>query len=241
MTQWLCHLSTFQREMHDIVSWRAVKKKRDLPQTVRSLQLHRKSRGSITRTAVIGNLRAIRSRGSGIRGRVQAQTDTSTESLTNDSTVDGHLRTSKQGRARQQPVHAWRNASPSPHWELSSIDCALESASILKKGLDLSAQPLPWFPQSLTLTTFQGRLDSLSQGSARQRISLSSSKPQPAYNDVSARPYRLSKPNPAVATKLQYYKLFSTANQFWARIGTQYEGIIIVQVEYTWWRVQWSR
>ncbi|KAJ7737011.1 hypothetical protein B0H14DRAFT_2638830 [Mycena olivaceomarginata] len=86
---------------------------------------------------------------------------------------------------------------------------------------------------------FQGRLDSLSQGSAsfhvglgspwlagytdvmqisvdqsiRQRISLSSSKPQPAYDEVSARLYRLSEPNSATATKRQYYKLFSTANQ----------------------------
>ncbi|KAJ7846694.1 hypothetical protein B0H14DRAFT_2583954 [Mycena olivaceomarginata] len=90
-----------------------------------------------------------------------------------------------------------------------------------------------------TITMFRGQLDSLSQGSAsfrvglgspwlagytdvmqisvdqsiRQRISLSSSKPQPAYDEVSARLYRLSEPNPATATKRQYYKLFSTANQ----------------------------
>ncbi|KAJ7850276.1 hypothetical protein B0H14DRAFT_2582044 [Mycena olivaceomarginata] len=86
---------------------------------------------------------------------------------------------------------------------------------------------------------FRGRLDSLSQGlasfcigsgspwlagytdvmqisvdqSIRQRISLSSSKPQPAYDEVSARLYRLSEPNPAAATKRQYDKSFSAANQ----------------------------
>ncbi|KAJ7722481.1 hypothetical protein B0H14DRAFT_3170164 [Mycena olivaceomarginata] len=88
-------------------------------------------------------------------------------------------------------------------------------------------------------TTFRGRLDSLSQGSAsfrvgsgspwlmgytdvmqisvdqsiRRRISLSSSKPQPAYDEVSARLHRLSEPSPAAATKRQYYKLLSAANQ----------------------------
>ncbi|KAJ7801239.1 hypothetical protein B0H14DRAFT_2615518 [Mycena olivaceomarginata] len=41
----------------------------------------------------------------------------------------------------------------------------------------------------------------------------SSSKPQPAYDEVSARLYRLSEPNPATATKRQYYKSFSAANQ----------------------------
>ncbi|KAJ7733364.1 hypothetical protein B0H14DRAFT_2639629 [Mycena olivaceomarginata] len=96
------------------------------------------------------------------------------------------------------------------------------------------------------ITTFRGRLDSLSQGSAsfhvgsgspwlagytdvmqisidqsiRQRISLSSSKPQPAYDKVSARIYRLSKPNLAAATKQQYYESFSAANQIaWWCIG----------------------
>ncbi|KAJ7881757.1 hypothetical protein B0H14DRAFT_3857671 [Mycena olivaceomarginata] len=39
------------------------------------------------------------------------------------------------------------------------------------------------------------------------------SKPQPAYNKVSAWLYRLSEPNPAAATKRQYYKSFSAANQ----------------------------
>ncbi|KAJ7856487.1 hypothetical protein B0H14DRAFT_2578824 [Mycena olivaceomarginata] len=47
----------------------------------------------------------------------------------------------------------------------------------------------------------------------RRRISLSSSKPQPAYDEVLARLYRLSELNPATATKRQYYKSFSTANQ----------------------------
>ncbi|KAJ7339803.1 hypothetical protein DFH08DRAFT_812187 [Mycena albidolilacea] len=84
----------------------------------------------------------------------------------------------------------------------------------------------------ILITTFRGRLDSLSQGSAspwlagytdviqisvdqsiRRRISLSSSKPQLAYDEVSARLYRLSELNPATATKWQYYKSFSAANQ----------------------------
>ncbi|KAJ7858393.1 hypothetical protein B0H14DRAFT_2577804 [Mycena olivaceomarginata] len=53
----------------------------------------------------------------------------------------------------------------------------------------------------------------ISVDQCRQRISLSSSKPQPAYNKVSAWLYRLSEPNPAAATKRQYYKSFSAANQ----------------------------
>ncbi|KAJ7824222.1 hypothetical protein B0H14DRAFT_2597358 [Mycena olivaceomarginata] len=90
--------------------------------------------------------------------------------------------------------------------------------------------------QMRQLATFWGRLDSLSQGSAsfcvgsgspwlvgytdvmqisvdRCRISLGSSKPQPAYGEVLARLYWLSEPNPAAAMKRQYYKSFSAANQ----------------------------
>ncbi|KAJ7832910.1 hypothetical protein B0H14DRAFT_2591850 [Mycena olivaceomarginata] len=46
------------------------------------------------------------------------------------------------------------------------------------------------------------------------------SQPQPAYDEVSARLYRLSEPNPAVATKRQYYKSFSAANQVASNILT---------------------